>query len=299
MSVQESFICPVCQKALSTKYTLQSHLHRVHLHRDEARGFDDEIFTCCSICKYNTIHRIDLKQHQARCAFYQAHQHFDERLITQQKEYEQQLLEQKSQMDHLQIANNFLRTELEKAQAVIERTAQRPTTTTNLHHSVKITNYLADHETYRSQTDPDRVAKMLFERLPEYIADGQSGLARCLEENVIRKGDEMILCCTDPTRNRFRYLNEKGELVDDMRAHHFTKTVSVPVKAASLKMFQEHLTAVEQKKVGVTDPFELHRIDQEIDAYRVHLIHIKEFDDHDSNHQIVGALSDRLRQPVT
>lgn len=293
----DTFQCPLCEKSLSSKYTLQAHLHRIHHQHDDSQ----EVLKCSSpLCTYSTINRTDLKRHLHRCT----HVQHAEKLIQEQATYEQKLDAQRAEFEQkiasLQTENNLLRSELEKAQAVIERTAQRPTTTTtNNHHSVRITNYLADHATYREQTDPERVMKILLERLPDYIADGQSGLARCLEENVIRKGDEMILCCTDPTRNRFRYLNEKGELVDDMRAHHFAKTVSAPVKTASVQMFQERLAAIEQKKVGVTDPFELHRIDQEIDAYRDSLWNIKEFDDRDTNHQFVGTLSDRLRQPVT
>lgn len=277
----ESVRCTHCEKILANKYVLATHIHRMHRSQEEPV---EKVKCSSENCTYSTTNRVDLKKHEHRCRHFQNEQ----KDFLLRAEFEQKIAT-------LQTENNLLRSELEKAQAVIERTAQRPTTTTNNHHSVRITNYLADHATYREQTDPERVMKILLERLPDYIADGQSGLARCLEENVIRKGDEMILCCTDPTRNRFRYLNEKGELVDDMRAHHFAKTVSAPVKTASVQMFQEQLARIEEKKVGVTDPFELHRIDQEIDAYRDSLWNIKEFDDRDTNHQFVGTLSDRLR----
>ena len=40
----------------------------------------------------------------------------------------------------------------------------------------------------------------------------------------------MIICCTDPTRNRFKYKNESNGISEDIDAHLFHKKIADPIK---------------------------------------------------------------------
>lgn len=296
---QEHWICSECHKVLSNKYNLQAHVRRMH-QREETK----EIMKCSSDpCAYTTTNRNDLKKHEQRCMNVHFDQVLDSRVQQIHHEFNTQLTRMQNENNRLQAENDLLREQLQKAQEKSHELSQqainRPTTSNNIHQSVKITNYLASHDTYQKQTDPERLRDLLHHHLPEYYPDGQSGVARFLDDHVIRTDqNEMILCCTDPTRNRFRYLNENNEMVDDMRAHHFTKKVSEPVKQTALQLFQERMAEIERRRNDAKDPFEQLQILQELDVYRDTLLKIASFDDHSSNHQFVGALADRLRHPV-
>ena len=289
----ESFACGVCGKVLSNKYTLQAHQQRLHQQHSDT---DNTLLKCESVrCTYTSHYRTDLRKHEQRCSWFQA----DREHATRFKAYEEEI-------HRLRTENELLRAELtkaqEKAHELTKEALQRPTTSTTnnnqQYHTVRITNYLANHETYEKQTDPERVLAIAKKELSRYYPDGQAGVARFLDEHVIRTDEKkMILCCTDPTRYRFRYLNDDQEMVDDMRAQQFVKTVSEPVKKTAVELFQDRVGEMNDERQQMTDPMEQLRVLKEMDQHRDLAHDIIAFDDASSNHAFLNTLADRLRMP--
>ena len=275
-------VCPTCQKGLSTKYTLANHIRVFHT---SSTVCSEDLWKCKSDrCDFSTRYKQDQKRHIEKCVYVSTDQILAEWKLKNQQD-----------MIKLQTENELLRAELKKAQ-------ERPTTSTThnhqQYHTVKITNYLASKEIYEKQTDPERVLALAKKELSRYYPEGQAGVARFLDEHVIRTDqNEMILCCTDPTRYRFRHLNEKNEILDDMRAQQFVKTVSEPVKKTAVELFQDRVDEMNDVHQQMTDPMEQLRLLKEMDQHRDLAHDIIAFDDASSNHAFLNTLADRLRTP--
>ena len=57
--------------------------------------------------------------------------------------------------------------------------------------------------------------------------DGQRGIARlCTEQIINTKDKKKLLVATDQSRNKFRYMDEKGNMKDDIEARTFIEKVS-------------------------------------------------------------------------
>lgn len=199
MSTETVYKCTICDKSLSSKYTLVKHLMYVHRCSEENEEMTLEELKCpAQKCSYSTVYSNELKRHSKKCQFILTEREISTLMIQHEKELalcqeeiiklnieKQAIHVSYEEITKLRTENEILQRELEKAQDMIrsftEHAINRPTTTTNNQQnigSVKVTNYLTDYETYQKQTDPDRVRALLDQHFEEYFFDGQLGLAQ-------------------------------------------------------------------------------------------------------------------------
>lgn len=309
-------ICTICNRVYSTKYTLSTHIRCVH------KQCDVEEFECKSkYCKYTTMYKKEIVKHIKNCNFIIAEEDFKQVEIELKNkiksEYEtcieklkKELLTCQTQLSSLTTEKDIIQRELEKSQHLIqclsERAIDRPSNVTNRQHNeignVKITNHLSDHQTYLKQVHPERVTGLLDLHFEKYFMDGQIGLARFVVEHIIRlENGKMILCCTDPTRKRFRFIDTDKKLAEDLKAKMLCSKIKVPVKEMCNEVFDRIIQRLkDEKKVkmssGLGMEMEIDFLDRKIDMAERRFLEIRAFDGDDGT-EFLNELAILLRNP--
>lgn len=295
--------CSVCNKLFSTKYALAKHLRCVHRCDESMEEVPTEEFRCTAeICPFSSVYAFEQRKHVQRCPLIEVDRQFRAKWANKEDQY-------KHELTRLQTENNLLRTELTKAQQALERLTEqaihRPTTTTTVtnqqNNLVKITNSLADYKAYAMQTHPHRVKDMLEQHFENYFFHGQQGLARFVVDHIIRMDDgKMIICCTDTSRKRFRFVNADGKLAEDMKAKLLTKKLSVPVREMCDAVFDRIIERLKtEKKVMISNgagAFDLDFLDKKVECAEKRFIEIRSFDG-DDNTDFLNELATLLRNP--
>jgi len=103
---------------------------------------------------------------------------------------------------------------------------------TNIKTQNNIHNILTDYKTYEEHTSKDRILSLAKDNnIEDYFWKGQRGVAEFVYDRIAKtENGQMIICCTDPSRNRFKYKNENNEISEDIDAHIFNKKISEPIK---------------------------------------------------------------------
>ena len=77
----------------------------------------------------------------------------------------------------------------------------------------------------------------------------------------------MRMVCTDPVRERFKYLDENGVLKEDIQARQFIDKIYPPLRIASEKLYHKILDRCNKSKEKITNGGEEEKKDK--DLYRV------------------------------
>lgn len=184
---------------------------------------------------------------------------------------------------------------LEKSDELVSQALHRPTTTNN--NNVNSNNHnvqyiLADGKTFAEYTDPKRVEAIARENLEPYYLQGQAGVAKFLFNHIIKQGDDdipkLLLACTDNSRKKFRYTNEKNEVEEDIGASKFIDKVAPPIRTVSNEL---HSTITKQLR----DDMQSHRIDAIIADKKEEradkaLMEISLIDNSEKNHDLTRHL---------
>ena len=93
----------------------------------------------------------------------------------------------------------------------------RPTTTNNTYNHIR--NHLSTKYTLEEMKDEDLI-DIFRENLTEKIfMSGHKGIAKMCTEKIIHTRDEKkLICCTDASRLKFKYMDKNGNLKDDIEA---------------------------------------------------------------------------------
>jgi hypothetical protein len=149
---------------------------------------------------------------------------------------EEQLKRRADEMIDCQLkrADDMVDCQLKHANDIVEKCIDRPTVTNNNHHHNHITNILVDGKTFAEMTDPERIEEIARQKMRPYWLKGQAGVAEFLYEHVIcMEDDKKLIACTDASRKKMKYTNEKNEVEDDLGATKFIAKVYQPIKTVS------------------------------------------------------------------
>jgi len=124
--------------------------------------------------------------------------------------------------------------ELNQTIADIAKQPKNTTNNTNIktqNNTSNINNILTDYKTYEEYTNNERILSLAKDNIEEYFWKGQRGVAEFVYDRIAKtENGQMIICCTDPSRNRFKYKNESNGISEDIDAHIFHKKISEPIK---------------------------------------------------------------------
>jgi hypothetical protein len=212
--------CPFCAKSFATKYTLAKHINSNKacnlaktIHDEEQKRVDSEIER-----KQQEIHNLIQK-------------------------YETEIREMKTAYEtRIAIQENDLRgkeKQIEDLKVIVDKAIAKTGNVTNIKNSnVNVMNILS--EKYEGRTEHDFVLEVAREKFEPYFWDGQRGLANFCVDHIIRTKDgKMILCCTDPTRKRFKYLDAQGDMKEDIEARLFTEKMSIPIAIVCEEVYEK------------------------------------------------------------
>jgi hypothetical protein len=155
---------------------------------------------------------------------------------------------QKEQEDLKRRSDEMVDCQLKRANDMIGRCIDRPTTMNNLnatHHHIN--NILVDGKTFLEMTDPERIEEIARQKMPPYWWKGQAGVAEFLYDHVICcDDDKKLIACTDASRKKMKYTNEKNEVEDDIGATKFISKVYQPIRTVSNELHDNITEQLEQ-----------------------------------------------------
>lgn len=261
--------CDICVKSFANKYTLATHLKYVHQKTpDNDKRVDLQQYKCASSrCSHVTAYRSEHKRHLEKCVYVStdvalaqlSDQHKEElqkalaQLSDQHKEelqkwkdqYREELMEKdleiRGLMSKLEVMEQMMASRVKHADDLANRMADRSTTTNNTYNHIQ--HVLVDGKTFLALTNPDRIEAITRENTDKYFWQGQSGAANlvynhivCVDDNDQDDQDDqdknekrMLMVCTDVSRKKCKYNNDKNELAEDIGAAHFLSKVAEPI----------------------------------------------------------------------
>lgn len=175
--------------------------------------------------------------------------------------YIQELKEERDR--HIQELKDML----ENANKTITEIAKQPkttntnTNTTNIKGNQNIRNILSNNEKYQQNTSREHIISVAEHidnnNMENYFWKGQRGMAQFVIENIVKTEDgQMLLCCTDLTRHRFKYVDEKDEIREDVEARTFTQKVAGPTKEVFEKVYNNIQEDIEDKIVNKDNEYD-------------------------------------------
>jgi hypothetical protein len=138
----------------------------------------------------------------------------------------------------------------------LAREASNKPTTTNNNNTINnsIRNHLSPTFTIDKLED-----KKLEETMREHYTEfdyfcGQRGLATFLVERVIRTPDEkMMICCTDTSRKKFKILDMKGNLKEDIEARVLCEKIKAPTSIVTKEMYEKITNRIDEERKRLSD----------------------------------------------
>ena len=275
-----TIICNFCNKTFSTISSLNKHKETASYCikiQNNSEGFQcrycSKIFQNKKIidkhneeCEQNSI----LNTKEAEITKYKI------LLEAKEKEFESYKLEKEKQIKEL-------RDMVDKANMTIADIAKQPKTI--IRGNQTIHNILSDYSTYKEHTSYDRIISIAKEDkdFDKYFDKGQVGIAQFVSDKIVNTEDgKMIICCTDPTRKRFKYHSKNKGITEDIEARHFTKKIAKPIKEVCQIV---HSNIQRDLETVLVDKLEKDQIKKRKEWSYEKLSEISQFDDNKRNQE--------------
>jgi hypothetical protein len=293
MSIIDKNVCEYCQAEFKTKQNLKIHITK-NKKCLKNRGIPPsnplEYKCLCKDCNYSTFNKYDLNKHIDSCKKLKMYNEIvkiqheilkkdkdekkkmkmltkeNEELYKKIKEKEIIMIEKDKFICQLLSEKEKDRKHIEHLLHIMEKAVSTSSTTNinnttmNVKGNQTIQNILSDK--YDQQTDTRRIEDIARNTLEQYFWLGQKGIAQfCLDHIVKTPEGKMVICCTDPSRKRFKYLNADKEMKEDIEARIFTQKISVPIKTVCEEVFDTICKKIEDEREVKKDAFDLNFLD--------------------------------------
>jgi hypothetical protein len=183
------------------------------------------------------------KNEQKLVEFTQTNEKF---LALLKEEHARQITDLKQQNDKLQ----------ENIQNLAREAINRPTTssTTNNNTVNNIRNNLSTQYTL-DDIKAEELMELFRENLTEKVfMSGQKGLAKlCTDKLINTKDAKKMICCTDVTRKKFKYMDKKGNVIEDIEAREFVNKVTKPIKEAGRQVYDTMMSTISDERDHVRE----------------------------------------------
>lgn len=300
--------CEKCHKIFATKYTLKKHIDSKIC---EEISKNEPILLLCSStrCGYQSLSKSDLQKHLKTCKYIEMDVIISHIHKEHQKEIESLKMEHQKEM--MRCKEEWMDKEQERMASLLEKVMTKPvinntnntnTTTTNIRgNNNNLQSLLAPPELYEKQVDPNRIKALDQSDVEKHFWLGQKGIARLCVDHVIKTVDEdgnskMLICCTDSSRKRFKYIDENNHIADDMEARNFIDTVSAPIVTVCKKVYDTIVSKIEDDKKETTDAFDLNLLENKTNIAQQKFLEIKDISDHNRNSDYKNEMSILLKK---
>jgi hypothetical protein len=213
--------CKFCKKILSTKSALNVHQKKAR-YCLEIQGVKKKGEYECKLCGKDFSVKFHLQNHENIC----------EKNIPNIKKLNEELVILRKDICIFKKENELLRDELKKSQdnyKELSLTAvKRPTSTKN----VQINNYIKNMAPLLQSDITDNVHNLTL----EHHSKGPEGYAEYALEFPFK--DKIV--CVDTARNKIKYKNEEGDVVEDVGFRKMMIKLCTELKDRSFNLSQEH-----------------------------------------------------------
>ena len=182
------------------------------------------------------------KNEQKLVEFTQTNEKF---LALLKEEHARQIADLKQQNDKLQ----------ENIQNLAREAINRPTTSSTTNNTVNnIRNNLSTQYTL-DEIKAEELMELFRENLTEKVfMSGQKGLAKlCTDKLINTKDAKKLICCTDVTRKKFKYMDKKGNVIEDIEAREFVNKVTKPIKEAGRHVYDTMMSTISDERDHVRE----------------------------------------------
>lgn len=95
----------------------------------------------------------------------------------------------------------------------------------------------------------EKIEKILKEKFDSnYFWEAQRGLARFCVDHILKTEDgKMLLVCTDPVRNRFKYVDINNNLLEDIEGRRFIEKIAKPVRTITKEKYLEMIDQINKE----------------------------------------------------
>ena len=269
---------------------------------------------CISIrCDYKTHKNSDLQKHVKSCKFVEIDNiiktiHIENEMMLsikdeRIKQLEYSLQEKDKEIERMEKEQERLASLFEKAitkPAVMNNTTNNTTTTIRGSNN-NLQSFLASPELYEKQVDPERIKSINQSDVERHFWLGQKGIARFCVDHIVNTTDEdgnskMLLCCTDSSRKRFKYVDADNHVVDDIEARHFIDTVSAPIVTVCRKVYDNVVKKIEDDMKETKDAFDLNLLENKTNIAQQKFLEINNIGDHNRNSEYKNEMSILLKK---
>jgi uncharacterized protein YutE (UPF0331/DUF86 family) len=255
LSLDNTYSCRGCKAVFATRINLNVHTesckdHAVIITKEESDK---------KIGEYTTeIDRLKMELKTTKQA------HFREAMtLAEQNEKQLSDLKQKHERELSDIKlfhekeKAFLEQHLNRVQTSYESIAtsiakeaiNKPTNSTTHNTVNNIRNVLSSKYTV-DELDHDQLMLVFKKALTEdVLLGGQPAIAKICSENIIQTDDsKMRMCCTDTSRDKFKYMDASGNVKEDFQARHFTSKIIKPLEAVGQEVYDTACTNISEEQ---------------------------------------------------
>lgn len=266
-------VCQHCNVSCKNKYVLKTHMAKSKKCL-ELRGLTLSKKFMCNGCNSIFSNSTNLNIHFESCKEYSIYiirsemektifelkqTHFkainelserhEKELSDTKKQYEKEIAENTRNHEK---EKQFLEKQLERIHTSYENVAKdavnRPTTATT-HNTVNhIRNILSTDKTVDSLKHDDLVLVFRKHLTEDVLLGGQKALAKICSENIIHTPDDkMLLVCTDASRDKYKYMDDSGNVKEDVHARNFTKKIIKPLESVGQDVYDNACATIAEE----------------------------------------------------
>ena len=231
-----TFKCQYCESTFASKSNLSYHKKNAKFCLTK-RG--EEIIRDVNICEY-CEKKFSSKQRlmSHKDIFHKLIQ--KENILNENRENNTLLSTLKTEIINLKSENQHLREQIESLQDKLTTVAlegvRKPTKITTTNNNV--TQILSPFD-----LDQKDILCIIEKKLDENsFLNSQRGIAKFCVDNILKTEDgKMRMICTDPARERFKYMDENGIIKEDIQARQFIEKIYPPIHQVGEKIHENIL----------------------------------------------------------
>jgi hypothetical protein len=161
--------------------------------------------------------------------------------------FESKLQEKDSTITAFKEQISYLQEQLASVALIGASKSSSITTNNNSNNTTNITQILTPF----NLDDDDLMAIVKHKFDEKTFLNAQKGVAKLCYEYIIKSEEgKMRLVCTDPSRERFRYMDEKGLIKEDLKARNFIEKIYPPIHLVGQELYEktiEKCNTIKQK----------------------------------------------------
>jgi hypothetical protein len=221
------FVCQFCSKEYKTKSSLNYHIKSSKKCLSNRNISNIEQKFICDFCDTNFTKKICLSRHLEVCK---------DKII--KNFYENKLQEKNNEITILKEKIECLKEENEKLHKLAQTAIEKSTTTTNIK-----TNYNINNNINLMPITEDYINQQAQFLTIEHIKKGALGYSTYFLDYPLK---DRILC-TDFSRRKFKYKNEKGDIIIDPEMTNLSNLLFKSIKDKNRELSVQYINDINKK----------------------------------------------------